>query len=141
MMDLAYCKSCRNPAVRHNAITARRCPACGGTDYILPGLSAVDLSAYYANRAAWDMAKATLLAADLEPWELNERHGDLQTMQECATWVELQELMALDAPQLHDVICQRYGQQIASWYCDDFLGGYEQRCQTNASAKASGRTG
>ena len=141
MEDFVYCKCCRGRAAKSDAVTARRCPLCGGTEYILPGISAIDLSAYYANRAAWDMAKAALLAADLEPWELNERYGDLQTMQECATWVERQELMALDAPQLHDVICQRYGQQIASWYCDDFLGGYEQRWQTSASAKANERTG
>lgn len=141
MIDMTYCKSCRCPAVRHDAITARRCPACGGTDYILPGLSAVDLSAYYANRGAWDMAKATLLAADIEPWELNEHHADLLTMRECAKWVEHNELMALNIARLNHAIRERYGQTVADWYCDDFLGGYEQRWQTSASAKASGKTG
>lgn len=141
MEELAYCKGCQRSATKREALTMLRCPRCGGTDYIVPGIRADGLCQYYVNRGAWAKAKAALLASDLEPWELNERHGDLMTMQECAAWVEREELMALDAAHLREAIGERYGQTVADWYCDEYLGGYDQRWQTSASARASGKTG
>ena len=91
MVDLAYCKCCKRSATKYEALAMLRCPRCGGTDYIVPGITADDLCQYYVNRGTWAKAKAALLASDLEPWELNERHGDLMTMQECAAWVERED--------------------------------------------------
>lgn len=137
---MAFCKSCRTNATTESALSAKRCIHCGCTDYILPGLNSIDLVAYYVNRGRWDEAKAALLAADLDPVALNERHGTLLDQRECASWVEQNERMALPKQLLRAEVAERYNAHIADWYCDEYLGGYDQRWQTSASVKASGLT-
>ena len=92
---------------------------------------------YYVNRGRWDEAKAALLAAGLDAHELNHQHSVLLDQRECAAWVERNELMALPKQLLHAEVCERYDAHIADWYCDEYLGGYDQRWQTSASVKAN----
>ena len=139
---MAFCKNCRAVATDESAFAAKHCRCCKCMDYILPGINAIDLVAYYTNRGRWDEAKAALLAASLDPVALNELHGALLDQRECASWVELNELLALSKKALHTEISERYNERIADWYCDAYLGGYEQRWQlANANAKANGLTG
>ena len=139
---MVFCKTCRAFATKRHALTAKRCFACGSTEYILPGISSLDLSEYFENRGRWNDAKAALLGADLDPESLNQKFGDLLDKQECVIWVERMELFALPLPNLHQALADRYDEHLASWYCNDYLGGYEQRWQqVSASAKASGPMG
>lgn len=138
---MAFCKTCRTVATTESALTAKRCLCCGGSDYILPGIQPIDLCEYFLNRGRWDEACAALLSARLDSFTLNERHGDLLTKRECAAWVERADLLGIPRANLHREISTRYDEFIADWYCDIFLGGLDQRWQTNANVKANGQTG
>lgn len=139
---MVFCKTCRSFANDRDALSAKRCFACGGTEYILPGISGLDLSEYFANRGRWNDAKAALLSADLDPVTLNQKYGELMDKRECVIWVERMELFALPISKLYQAIADRYDEQLAGWYCNDYLGGYDQRWQqVSANAKANGPTG
>lgn len=139
---MVFCKTCRSFATERNALASKHCPACGGTEYIMPGISSLDLCEYFANRGRWNDAKAALLCPDIDPAYLNQKYGELLDKRECVIWVERMELFALPLSKLHQAIADRYDENLASWYCNDYLGGYDQRWQqVSANAKASGPMG
>ena len=138
---MAFCKACRTNAAAESALLSRPCICCGSMDYIIPGISPLDLCEYCINHGRWEGAKAALISAGLDPASFNERYTDIMSKAECAAWVEYLEMLAIPKAALHSKLSERYDDLIADWYCEIYLGGYDQRWQTSAREKANGQTG